>query len=140
MIKKQKSTISSIKKEKSGKEKIDTSWRPRFLDLLSKTCNVTLSAKGAGIDRSTAYKYKRKHADFAEKWEDCEAQAVELLEAEAWKRAREKSDLLLIFLLKAHRPEKYRETQEHRVTGGDGGAIELVLTNSLDKIYGSDGG
>ncbi len=45
-------------------------------------------------------------------------QSVEDLEAEARRRAREGSDVLLIFLLKANRPEKYRERHEVRHTGG----------------------
>ena len=32
-----------------------------------------------------------------------------MLEKEAWRRALKQSDTLLIFLLKAHRPQKYRE-------------------------------
>lgn len=81
----------------------------QFIDLLSKTCNVTLSAKGAGISRITAYEWRNTNAEFAALWNDALQQAIELLEAEAWQRARKQSDTLMIFLLKAHKPEKYRE-------------------------------
>lgn len=39
------------------------------------------------------------------------------------------SDTLLQFLLKAHRPEKYRERVDHRHSGGDGGPVVI------DEIY-----
>jgi hypothetical protein len=48
-------------------------------------------------------------------WDEALEDACDILEAEAWKRARDKSDLLLIFLLKAHRPAKYRETTRHEI-------------------------
>src|SRR3990170_2300313 len=48
-----------------------------------------------------------------------------LVKAEAWQRARASSDLLLIFLLKAHRPDIYRETTRHWVSGPGGQPIEV---------------
>jgi len=53
---------------------------------------------------------------------------------------RKFSDLLLIFLLKAHRPAKFRETTRHELTGAEGGAIDVriaareTLENSLARI------
>lgn len=90
----------------------DKSWHPKFLEILSTTCNVTLSAKGAGVKRQTAYEHYRTQPDFAAEWDDAKEAAVEILEAEAWQRARKVSDTLIIFLLKAHKPAKYRERYE----------------------------
>jgi len=85
-------------------------WAPRFLELLRQTANVRLSADGAGIDRGTAYHRRQRDADFAAAWAQAEADAVDVLEAEARRRALSVSDNLLMFLLKAHRPERFRET------------------------------
>ena len=93
------------------------SWHSRFLDLLGETCNVTLAAEGAGTTRKTAYEHYKLFPEFREAWEDAKAAAVERLEAEAWTRARGQSDTLLIFLLKAHKPEMYREKFEHNHKG-----------------------
>ena len=49
------------------------------------------------------------------------AEAVDILEAAAWTRAKADSDTLLIFLLKAHRPAMYRE----RVNLHHSGAVKL---------------
>jgi hypothetical protein len=85
-------------------------WAPRFLELLRQTANVRLSADGAGIDRDTAYRRRGRDATFMAAWTQAEADAVDVLEAEARRRALTVSDNLLMFLLKAHRPERFRET------------------------------
>jgi hypothetical protein len=85
-------------------------WAPRFLDLFRQTANVRLSADGAGIDRDTAYRRRQRDPTFMAAWTQAEADAVDVLEAEARRRALTVSDNLLMFLLKAHRPERFRET------------------------------
>ena len=97
------------------KEAVDKSWHARFLELLANSCNVTLSAKGAAIDRVTAWRHYKQFPDFAAAWDDAKEQAVEILEAEAWQRARKQSDTLMIFLLKAHKPERYQDRLNLRV-------------------------
>ena len=102
-------------------------WRPVFLDLLGKSGNVSLSAHEAGIARQTAYDARDRDKEFGKAWEDAMEQAADVLEREAWRRAsegveqpvffqgkvcgtvRKYSDVLLIFLLKGARPDKYRE-------------------------------
>jgi hypothetical protein len=44
------------------------------------------------------------------------------------KEAVERSAALLIFMLKARRPEVYRERLQVESTGADGGPIEVVVT------------
>jgi hypothetical protein len=85
-------------------------WAPRFLEVFRSTCNVRLSAEAAGIDRDSAYRRRQRDPAFAERWAQAEQDAIDVLEAEARRRALSVSDTLLIFLLKAHRPERYRES------------------------------
>ena len=85
-------------------------WGPRFLEVFRSTANVRLSADSAGIDRDTAYKRRGRDVRFAEAWAQAEQDAIDVLEAEARRRALSVSDTLLMFLLKAHRPDRYRET------------------------------
>ena len=102
-------------------------WKPIFLNLLSKNGNVSLSAQEAGIVRQAAYDARDRDKAFSQAWEDAMEQATDVLEREAWRRASEGvrqpvfyqgavcghvqkySDVLLIFLLKGARPDKYRE-------------------------------
>jgi hypothetical protein len=89
----------------------------------------------ASIARSTAYQWRSDDADFAAGWDEALDEAADRMEREAFRRAvegtnepvyhqgqevgavRKYSDTLLIFLLKAARPEKYRERTETRHTG-----------------------
>lgn len=78
--------------------------------------NVALAAQGAGINRATAYKERDKSPEFAKAWDDAKAAAIERLEAAAFERARSASDTLLIFLLKSHKAEIYRDRYEVAAT------------------------
>jgi hypothetical protein len=109
---------------KKGRPPAD--WRERFLSRLRDNGNVSDAAMYARIERSTAYDLRKKSPAFAAQWEEALDMAVEELERTANARARYNSDTLLIFLLKAHRPEKYREVikQEH------GGSV------TINVVYG----
>lgn len=108
-------------------------WAPRFLDALRSTCNVRLSASSAGIDRDTAYKRRRRDPSFAAAWDAAEQDAIDVLEAEARRRALSVSDTLLMFLLRAHRPALYRDNARLELTGAAGGPIQTqVLTGMGD--------
>jgi len=110
-------------------------WRPRFVEVLSNSANVRAACRAAGIDRKTAYRHRARNAAFAQEWDAALKEAAEILEAVAWQRAKEKSDVLLIFLLKALMPEKYRETSVLQHTGAHGGPIqhESRTVSELDR-------
>ena len=97
-------------------------WRPAFLRALAKTLSVTLAAKAAGVSRRTAYDHRELDPAFAEKWDDALNQSLDVLEHEVYQRALKDDAQLAMFLLKAHRPSIYRETQRHEV-GVLGGII-----------------
>lgn len=108
-----------------------------FLELLKNTGNVTQACRALGISRKGIYQHRESDPSFALAWDEAVDEAVDLLEQEARRRAvdgvtREKgiyfqgvqvateiiteySDTLLIFLLRGHRPEKYRERYEVNV-------------------------
>jgi hypothetical protein len=90
-------------------------WRPTFLELIRQTGNVYLSARGAGVSRSTPYALAARNPAFAAEWARAEADAADALEAEARRRALEGSDPLLMFLLRGLKPERYRERIDVRV-------------------------
>ena len=90
-------------------------WRPIFLSILRDTANVRAACKAAGVTRPVAYTHKWHSKEFAIQWDTALADAVDVLEAAARQRALTISDTLLIFLLKSHRPEVYRETLTLRI-------------------------
>jgi hypothetical protein len=105
-------------------------WKAVFLDELARSGNVLLSSRKAGASRTQVYRSRREDPAFADQWDDAIDEAVDLLEAVARGRAvngtdkpvyqggvqvgtiREYSDTLLIFLLKAHRPERFRDSYD----------------------------
>lgn len=131
------STKSTPKKRPKFRE-----WRPKFVATLAECGNITHAADMAGIDRSTAYRARERNSRFAAEWDEAMEEATDALEKEARRRAVEGvsepifyqgqevgtvqrySDTLLIFLLKAHRPEKYRERYDV-TTGGE--KLEIVI-------------
>lgn len=92
-------------------------WQDRFIEIFAMSLNIALAAQGAGIDRTTAYRERNRNPEFAAAWDDAKAAAIERLEAAAFERARNMSDTLLIFLLKSHKPETYRENVHHNHSG-----------------------
>jgi pyruvate/2-oxoglutarate dehydrogenase complex dihydrolipoamide acyltransferase (E2) component len=124
-------------------------WAPKFLDALILDPNVSRAAAIAGIGRQHAYAVREKNADFAECWDEAVETAVDALESEVRRRAldgvtrpiyqggrlvgfvREHSDHLAGLLLKAHRPQKYRDVQEIQHKGG------LDITAAMREL--SDG-
>jgi hypothetical protein len=97
-----------------------------FLDALAKGRSVGGAAAAAGVSRRTPYKW-RKSAKFAKDWDEHEDMGTDLIEDAATRRAvdgvkrpvfqqgrkvgevTEYSDHMTAILLKARRPEKYRE-------------------------------
>ena len=133
--------------------------REVFLRALAETGIVTIAAGAAGITRARAYQVRQQDQGFATAWDEAEQRAADALEAEAWRRAvsgvpeplvsagkvvrdddgqplaiRRYSDNLLIALLKARRPEKFKDRQvvEHDISDG--------LADRLEAAMRRDGG
>ena len=88
-------------------------WRWIFLQRLAETCSVTAACLKSGVSRDTAYRHREKFPKFRKKWDEAIEVGVELLEIHARHRALTPTDpashVLLMFLLKAHKPHKYRD-------------------------------
>ena len=128
----------------------------KFLQHLAGSGNVSASAEAAGLSRSTFYALRKNDEDFAATWADAVETATDALEAEARRRAvegyeeyvtckdglvmhdgqpvmqRRHSDSLLALLLRAHRPDKFRDRSsvEHSGPGGKELAATINLTIS----------
>lgn len=101
----------------------------RFLSRLRESGNIRASCEAAGVPRSTAYRWRDRWATFRDEWDEALEDALDILEATAWKRAvKEQSDRLLMFLLKAHRPDKYKDRSQVEHSGDGGGPIVITLT------------
>lgn len=108
--------------------------RERFLKVYAQCGTVSTAAKAAGVGRATVYVWAEHDESFALAMRQAEISATEVLEQEAWRRARDGfaepvyqhgklvgtvqrySDALLVFLLKARAPERYRDRVDVSVT------------------------
>jgi hypothetical protein len=114
--------------------------RKAFLAAFRTTASVTKAAEAAGIDRQLHYRWLLEPA-YQKAFESARAEAAQLLEDEAVRRAhegvlqpvfykgkpcgatREYSDQLLMFLLRALQPQRFRDNATVEHTGKDGGPI-----------------
>lgn len=99
-----------------------------FLDALAEGHTVRGASRIAGMSHTEFYRRRQIDVEFAQAWEDAENAGIEALEEEAHRRAYRGverdiyyqgevvgqqqlySDQLLMFLLKAKRPDRYRES------------------------------
>ena len=101
--------------------------KARFLDHFARTANVTQSCAISRIGRATVYEWRDDDPAFATAWSIAEERGTASLEDEAIHRAkvgvsepvyykgeivgyvRKPSDGLLIFMLKARKPDVYKD-------------------------------
>ena len=111
--------------------------KKKFLDALSNGATVAKAANIAKVSRSGINKHRnnKKNKLFAEAWLEAVEAGTDAMEDEADRRGRigwdepvwykgeiagvvrKYSDTLLIFMLKARRPDKFRERTDVNVTG-----------------------
>jgi hypothetical protein len=109
-----------------------------FLEKIAQTGNIGYSCDLVGVNRSTYYSWMERDEQFALAFRQAEVRATEVLESEAWRRAVEGSpysrtsyyrgepvgtdhkieysDQLMLALLRARAPEKYREKMDLNVS------------------------
>lgn len=106
-----------------------------FIEGLEQGATITDACKAAGIGRMTAYDHRQRDEAFALRWADAIERGTEELETEARRRAMTGSDTLMIFLLKARRPDVYRErlSVDQRVTVNQPTAVELARLRRIGQ-------
>ena len=118
-----------------------------FIEALRATGNVTRAAQYAGRSRNQAYHVRRHSEHFAAQWDEALEEGTDLLDAEARRRAvtgidkpvfykgevvgsiTKYSDSLLMFLLKAHRPQKFCDCGKVKHPG----ATDVSADKDLEK-------
>ena len=137
--------------------------RERFLKALAETGIVRTAVDIAGTSRTRVYELRKRDAIFAAAWDEAEEQAADALEAEAWRRAvvgmpeplvsagrvvrdddgqpiaiRRYSDTLMIALLKARRPDRFKDRAvvEHDLADGLADRLEAARQRALAASAG----
>lgn len=147
------------KTKRTPKKRTAPDWAPRVLAELAKSGSISKACELASVTRSLFYTRRDNDEAFAKQCSDAIEESIEILELEARRRAheglerkkfdrgeplldpatgqqyieREYSDTLLIFLLKAHRPDKYRERQEvlhgGKIQNEHGPMVATIIAN-----------
>lgn len=125
-------------------------WRAAWLEAFREHGTVTAACKVVEINRTTAYDARADEA-FAKAWDAIENETTEAMEREAYRRGVEGvpeplvsagklvtnvqkySDTLLIFMLKARKPEVYRENVKIEHAGRIDGKHEIEIPNTADR-------
>lgn len=115
--------------------------------------HVANACKAVKIGRRTAYDWRDQDAEFANRWDDIVGASLDDLEQEAYRRAyhgverpvfyqgaecgsiREYSDSVLMFILKAGRPEKYRD--HYKIEHGGHIDVTQLSDEELRRIVNS---
>lgn len=83
--------------------------KKRFLITYSRTGNITASCERAGVAPRLIRDWLSKDPKFKAKFDEMQEKFIDSLEMVAVQRAMDKSDTLLLALLKANRPTKFRD-------------------------------
>ncbi|MEF8794423.1 hypothetical protein [Thiohalorhabdus sp.] len=130
--------------------KVTEEEKARFIERLCETGNVTEACRTVGIQPQVMYRIRDREGEeeFREAWDLALDEGSDMLEAEARRRAvegvdrpiyqrgecvgfeRQYSDQLLVRLLEAHKPDKYRHRAEQRL-------VSDPLQDMLDEVDGS---
>ena len=107
----------------------------RFLKAYVESGTIRDGAIAAKVGRQTHYDWLQQHDAYRIAFQAAKDEAVEGLEAECRKRALARSDLLLMFLLKAHKPAMYRDRWEGKL---DTTSVVAELTPAMLKHMSTD--
>ena len=106
-----------------------------FLNALATGSPVAVAATAAGIGYRTAFEWREGDQEFARRWEEAYKAGTDVMENEARRRAfegfeepvfhqgqvcghvRKFSDNLLMFLLKARDPDRFKDRVSNELTG-----------------------
>ena len=99
------------KRTKRTRSRLD--WAAKFLSLIADGATIKAACEGANIGRTKVYERRDNDETFRIALEEAIEASTEDLEEVARKRAKQKSDPLMMFLLRARRPDVYRENVNH---------------------------
>lgn len=128
--------------------------KDRFLASFATRGVVQHACNESGVGRSTVYAWLEHDEQFAMEFHQAETKSTELLEAEVYRRAHdgvererpifhkdvqigteiitEYSDTLAMFVLRARKPEKYRE--KYVLGSGDQAPIKAYVGVNLEDV------
>lgn len=117
-----------------GKRPNACKWETVFLKQFAEHGVIGLAAKRAKVDRSAIHRRRDKNSDFRAKYKEAFEASTDKLEDLAFDLAKEKSERMIMFLLRSRRPELYGENR------GVQTKVEIpIVDNKGNKIDTGEG-
>lgn len=148
----------TVEEKKPHTQIMPSQWVPLFLEGITQGYTVARAAAYAGVSTTAVYRRRHHRAAFKAAWDRAAEVGTELLEQEAQRRAyhgcdepvfhkgiqcgmtKRYSDALLVLLLKARKPELYREdkrgTTVHVSIAANQAAVQVLNDVPLDLGVG----
>jgi hypothetical protein len=101
--------------------------KTKFLTKFATGASVTASAKYAGVVRQTYYDWRENDPEFRELADQAIEMGTDCLEDSATRQAKSGNTTLMVLLLKARRPEKYKDRSSSEFTGPNGSPLSIVI-------------
>ena len=117
-------TTEDLIREKRKRQK-------KFLKKLREWGTVYEACRRCGVSTQTVYKWAATDSQFRKRMIDAKECAVQRLETSAYRKALKGDTLLTIFLLKAMRPEIYRDRYEGKI---DEEELNSAIERELDRV------
>jgi hypothetical protein len=108
--------------------------RARFLNALSEHANVREVCRRLGVTRNALYLWRSDDPAFARDWDAALALGADRLEDEAKRRAMAGSDYLMVFLLRALKPQTYRDRATVAVSAGQDPNRTLSISELKQRL------
>lgn len=106
--------------------------KAKALRKLASGYSITASMKAAGYTRQTYYNWRADDPEFDALAEEALESGTDEVEDEAWRQGKRGNATLLITILKARRPEKYKDRSLNEHTGADGEPFAIVFRERSD--------
>ena len=110
---------------------VEQTWRAPFLNALRNSGNVRAACAAVGVSRQYVYAQRVADSEFNAEWDEALKDAVDVLDAEARRRGMGGSDTLLIYMLKVHGDERYRDA--NRTTDAQPATSQTLVLNGLSS-------
>lgn len=88
--------------------------------------SIGAACKATKIGRRTYYNWRDADEIFATRADDAIEDGTDVIEDNALTQAKRGAQTLMVLILKARRPEKYRERVDAQISGPGGGPIEIT--------------
>jgi len=130
---------------RAGPEKtlqLEQDQKKRYLAAVGRVGTLTAGCKAARVSPHTVYQWRELDDAFVFAEREARNRCADELEAVVYRRAKNRSDILAIFLLKGMRPEKYRDRigVEHSGSIGTDNELDVRIAARLAEVAASSQG